>query len=94
MPGTFVYDKLLPWYPGGPKVFLFLAKNIALPVLAIHATEAYMLDKTRLRKYGVPRGSGLWWAWMASCFVEGFGCFQRIDAEIKKKTVEKEDEKH
>ena len=94
MPGTFVYDKLLPWFPGGPKVFLFLAKNIALPVLAIHCTEVYILDKTRLRKYGVQRGSPLWWKWIASCFIEGFGCFQRIDAQVKRKEADKEKEKH
>lgn len=94
VPGTFVYDTLLPWFPGGPKWFLGISKTIALPVLGIHLFEAYLLDTKRLWKYGVERGSGLWWKWIGSCFIEGFACFQRIDATVKRKEKEAEKAKH
>jgi hypothetical protein len=94
VPGTFVYDKVLPWFPGGADWFLWISNGIALPVLGIHVFEAYKLDKTRLRRYGVERGSAVWWKWIASCFIEGLGCFQRIDREVKRKEVEAEKVKH
>jgi len=93
-PGTWFYDTALPWFPGGPKVFLGLVRTIALPVVGIHALEAYMLDQKKLRKYGVERGSGLWWKWIGSCFIEGFACFQRIDAMVRTKEKEAEKMKH
>lgn len=94
MPGTWFYDVPLTYWPGGPEWFVWIAKAIALPVLIIHLVEAYMMDRTRLRKYGVERGSGLWWTWIVSCFIEGYGCHQRIDAAVKRKTKEAELAKH
>ena len=94
IPGTFVYDTVLPWWPGGPEWFLWISKTIAIPVLLIHVTEAVWLDQTRLWKYGVERGSGLWWKWMASALVEGFGTFARIDATVKRKELEAQKQSH
>jgi hypothetical protein len=90
VPGTFIYDKLVvPWFPGGAPWFFFIVRmRVAVPLLCIHLGEAYLLHRTRLSRYGVRTGSGLWWAWVLSCFVEGFGSFQRIDAMLKKQTVE------
>ena len=92
--GTWFYDNILPWFPGGPEWFLWISKVIALPVLGIHLGEAYWLDKSRLRKHGVERGTALWSKWVASCFIEGAGCFHRIDATVKRKTLEAEKAKH
>jgi len=92
--GTWVYDALLPWFPGGPTWFLGIAKAIALPVLGLHLGEAYWLDRSRLRKHGVEKGTALWYKWIASCFIEGMGCFQRIDATVKRKTLEAEKARH
>lgn len=89
-----MYDKILPWWPGGPEWFLWISKMIALPVLLLHIAEAIMVDRTRLWKYGVQRGSKLWWKWMASTLIEGFGAFARIDATVKRKEVEAGNKKH
>ncbi len=94
MEGTWFYDTVLPWFPGGPEFFLLTAKTIALPVVGLHALEATIFEKTRLQKYGVERWSGLWFKWVASCACEGFGCFQRIDAAVKRKEKEAEKESH
>lgn len=93
LPGTFFYDKILRYFPGGPEVFLWINRKIALPIVAIHCFEVYMLNKTRLRRHGVERGSTLWWKWVASCCFEGIGCFQRIDVMVKK-ALEMEKAKH
>lgn len=94
VPGTVFYNSVLKWFPGGPETFKWIVRMISMPVLAIHFGEAYMLDKTRLRKYGVERGSALWWKWIGSCFVEGFGCWVRIDKEVRYNEKEAEKAKH
>jgi hypothetical protein len=92
--GTWVYDAVLPWFPGGPRWFLGIARAIALPVVGIHLGVAYWLDKSRLRKHGIERGMALWYKWIGSCFIEGVGCFHRIDAMVKRKTLEAEKARH
>jgi hypothetical protein len=94
VPGTFFYDKILPWWPGGPEAYLWTVDKVFYPMLAIHFTEAFLLDRTKLRKYGVERGSALWWKWMASVFIEGWGCWKRIDAEVGRKMKEAEKAQH
>ncbi|KAI1004945.1 hypothetical protein K3495_g3270 [Podosphaera aphanis] len=94
VPGTFYHDHVLPWFPGGPEMFIWIAQKIALPTVAIHIAEAWYLDRTRLRKYGVERGTRLWWCWIVSCLIEGFGTFQRIDAELQRIRTKTEKSKH
>jgi hypothetical protein len=93
-PGTFLYDRILPFFPGGSGVFLWISRTIALPVLAIHVTETVVMERTRLRKYNVERWSGVWWKWMVGTFVEGFGSFQRFDGLVGEKRREEEGKKH
>ncbi|KAG0646064.1 hypothetical protein D0Z07_8171 [Hyphodiscus hymeniophilus] len=92
--GTWFHDTVLPWFPGGPEWFAWAARVAVLPMQVAHFGEAYLLDRTRLRKYGVERGSALWWKWIVSCSFEGFGCFQRIDGEVRRKTLEADKNKH
>jgi len=94
VPGTWFYDNVLPWYPGGPEWFLWIVKNITFPVVAIHVGEAWYLEKSRLRKHGVEKGSALWWKWISSCFIEGRGTFRRIDRTVKSKRAEADKAKH
>ena len=92
--GTFFYDKVLPWFPGGPEWFLWTQSMLLLPVVAIHLTESFLLDRKKLRKYGVERGTLLWCKWIASCFIEGRGCFVRINEVVAQKELEAEKQKH
>ncbi|TVY26799.1 hypothetical protein LHYA1_G004826 [Lachnellula hyalina] len=94
VPGTWFYDNALPWFPGGPEWFHWACKALFAPTLLLHFFEAFMLDRTRLRKYGVERGSVLWFKWIVSAFVEGFATFQRIDAMVKREELEAEKAKH
>jgi len=50
------------------------------PMLVAHLGEAVYLDRSRLRRHGVPRGGKLWWKWVVGTVFEGFGNFVRIDA--------------
>lgn len=94
VPGTSFYDVVLPWFPGGAHMFLKVVDKVALPTVIIHIAETWWLERSRLRKYGVQRGTGLWWKWVGSCLVEGFGTFARIDGTVKRKMVEAEKAKH
>lgn len=84
VPGTFFYDNVLPWFPGGAKTFLWISDKTAIPTIAIHVVETIYLDRSRLMKYNIERGSSMWWKWMTSCLIEGYGSFARIDAMMKK----------
>ncbi len=94
VPGTLFYGKVLPWWPGGPEGYLKIVDRVFWPMMAIHFTEALLLDRLRLRKYGVQRGSSLWWKWIVSVFIEGWGSWKRIDAEVERKTKEAEKAEH
>lgn len=94
VPGSFVYERVICWWPGGAEWFLWTVRMIAAPVLVLHIGESLHLDRSRLAKYGVERGSGLWLAWMSSALLEGFGAFARFDALVRRKEVEAEKSKH
>lgn len=94
VPGTFVYDTLLPWFPGGRKWFFGFTGRLPQGVFAIHLVEALCLDHFKLRKYNVSRGSQLWWKWFGSSIVEGGGAIARINAMVKRKTEEAEKRQH
>ncbi|POS87145.1 hypothetical protein EPUL_000544 [Erysiphe pulchra] len=93
VPGRYVYDKILPFFPGGADTFLIIVKLLAIPTLVIHTGEVLYLNKTRLQKNGIKRGSFLWWCWFLSCYTEGFGSFQRFDKELKRIKVNSKNQK-
>jgi len=90
----FYYNTILSYFPGGAETFKWLVRTLAIPVLLIHFGEAYMMDRTRLRRFNVPRGSALWWKWVVSCFIEGYGCWVRIDKEVRRKEKEADKAAH
>ncbi|KAK3986628.1 hypothetical protein QBC44DRAFT_401999 [Cladorrhinum sp. PSN332] len=75
---------LFPGVLKGAKGFRWLTESIFGLVVAIHVVEAAMLERTRLRRYGVERGSKVWWLWMGSCFVEGAMAFKRFDIVVER----------
>ncbi|KAG6149875.1 hypothetical protein E4U28_006437 [Claviceps purpurea] len=93
-PGLFLWGLLDMHFPWGAETFRWLVKMIFLPVLGIHILEPLYFDMSRLRKHGVDRGSGLWWMWIVSCFLEGFTAFKRFDRVIASRKAEKEAKKH
>lgn len=54
-------------------------------VLAIHVGEVVVLMLPRLRRCGVEVGTGVWWAWVVDCFLEGGGAWLRFDGLVEEK---------
>ena len=94
VPGTFVYDKIVPWWPGGHKWFFWTVDQLPYMVFGIHLVEAVCLDYFMLRKYNVQRWSALWWKWFMSSVAEGGGATFRVNAMVKRRKVEAEKQKH
>ena len=69
--------------------------HLLVIVLAIHVFETGFIQQTRLRKHGVAVGSGVWFAWIASTFFEGFGSIKRFDREVRRlQRAEEKEAKH
>ena len=62
-------------FPGGVEGFVWLVNAIFVPVVAIHVFETWLLERTKLSKFGVRRGSKVWWMWVGSVFIEGAMAF-------------------
>ncbi|KAK4133135.1 hypothetical protein BT67DRAFT_479253 [Trichocladium antarcticum] len=76
-------------FPGGVGGFRWLVETIFVPVLGIHVAETWWLERTRLREFGVARGSRVWWLWVGSVFVEGAMAFKRFDLVVERLRAEK-----
>ena len=75
-----------------PDAFGFLARvqgKVFWSLLGVHVLECVQLDRTRLTKHSVPRGGGVWWAWIASNFIEGFTAPLRFDAYVRREKERK-----
>ena len=84
-PGTFFWNTLTEYL--GPNSPGLLRRGIDLAVvivLGLHFPEMWWLHRSRLAKHGIPFGTKLWWQWEASCFIEGFCTFLRIDGEARR----------
>lgn len=86
LPGAFVYEnlgfKLVPNFAH----FVYNIQPYLFPgVVACHIFETIGLAILRLKPHGVPALSGLWWAWVVSCLLEGFGSWARIKDIVEEK---------
>ncbi|KAJ9649305.1 hypothetical protein H2201_004313 [Coniosporium apollinis] len=87
LPGSLVYDYLLKYVPGSG-YFASIQPAVLWLMVGIHLAEAVVMAR-RLGKHSVPLGSRLWWTWVVSCFVDGYGSFQRLDALVREKAKQK-----
>lgn len=88
-PGGAVWSFLEGYFPGGgAETYKWVVKVIFWPVVGIHVVECAALD-WRLMKHGVERFSAQWWAWEATCFLEGFPSFKRLDGILARMEAEK-----
>ena len=88
--GTFFYNHVASFWPLGRTAgqragnFLWTLDRVAVPMLLLHLGETVALERTRLQRYGVKRCCKLWWAWVGSTFVEGYGSWDRIAGEVER----------
>lgn len=81
------FPALFPWlWKIQPLVLLFM--------LVMHTGEAMWMARSRLRKHSVPVFSRLWFKWVASTFIEGFGSFMRLDEMVEEERVRREKKGH
>ncbi|KAH6613435.1 hypothetical protein F5144DRAFT_616378 [Chaetomium tenue] len=57
-------------FPGGVGGFTWLVEAIFVPVVALHVFETWLLERTKLQKFGVRRGSAVWWMWVVEPVLE------------------------
>ncbi|KAI1427519.1 putative integral membrane protein [Xylaria sp. FL1777] len=94
-PGTAAWSVLDACFPyEGAAGFVWIVKAIAVPVAAIHVTEAWWMARSRLAKYGVETGSALWFKWVLETAVEGFPAFKRFDRLVREERAKKDAVKH
>lgn len=94
LPGSFLYDYIFGHVPRFAKFCYDIQPLVLYPMLAIHLSEAVWMERTRLRKFNVPRFSKLWWQWLSSTFIEGVGAFKRFDRIVREEMAKKEAKKH
>ncbi|MCJ1227283.1 hypothetical protein MMC12_003938 [Toensbergia leucococca] len=94
LPGSWLYDIILKHVPDFAQWCHKIQPLVIYPMLAIHGSETVYLEKSRLQKHNVPRFSKLWWKWVLSTFLEGFGAFVRIDRIVKEEEAKKAKAKH
>ncbi|KAK4102005.1 hypothetical protein N658DRAFT_495937 [Parathielavia hyrcaniae] len=76
-------------FPGGVEGFSWFVRDVLFwPTLVVHSAETWWLERSRLRRYGVKRGSRVWWLWMGSVFLEGFMAFKRFDIIVRRLQAE------
>ncbi|KKY13659.1 putative integral membrane [Diplodia seriata] len=81
-------------YSPGFAAFVARVQPLVLALMiAIHVVEASIMAR-RLQRHNVAQLSGLWWQWVASSFIEGFGALQRVDALVQQGRREKDKQKH
>ncbi|KAL6855280.1 hypothetical protein ACO1O0_006419 [Amphichorda felina] len=84
VPGSWGWAAASALFPGGAEWYRYVVGAIFWPTVLIHTAEAVIFERVRLRRYSVPRGSRVWWLWLASCWVEGVTSFKRIDRLAKR----------
>ncbi|KAJ5678775.1 hypothetical protein N7462_007019 [Penicillium macrosclerotiorum] len=90
LPGAWVYENLGFQLVPDFAHFIYTIWPVFFPsVLAIHIAESVALAVLRLKPMGVRLGSKLWFAWVGSCFIEGFGTFMRIGDIVKEERAKK-----
>ena len=93
-PGSVFYNVLLKSIPSFANFCRIIQPVMFWSLIVVHAGEAVWMAKSRLEKHTVRMFSRVWWMWMLSCYVEGFGSFVRFDECVQEEKARKEGMKH
>lgn len=69
--------------PGLARLTSYVKDPVLAGMLVIHIGEVVYFSRTRLRKYWVPRFSGVWCLWTAAVFNGGVAAIFRFDDMVK-----------
>ena len=93
-PGSFIYDLFLGYVPWFADFCWTVQPLVIWPMTVIHTAEVIYMQRSRLEKHTVRMLSGVWWMWIISTFVEGFGSFHRFDEVVREEEAKKAAAKH
>lgn len=94
LPGSFLYDNIWVYVPGYARFNLLVRPLVLFLVFTIHPAEAIQLHRSRLRRHTVPTFSVLWWKWILSNVIEGYGAFVRFDRIVEEEERKKANARH
>ena len=92
--GSLLYDYLLQYAPGFAKWCYTIQPLLMFLMIPIHGGESIYMAAGRLKRHSVPKFSAVWWKWVSSTFIEGFGAFIRFDTIIKEEERKTAKAKH
>lgn len=93
-PGSVVYDVVMRHAPGFADFCWRIQPLLFYTMVVWHGAEVAHMYRSRLEKHTVRMFSGVWWAWVVSAFVEGFGSFWRFDEVVREEEGKKAVAKH
>lgn len=93
-PGSVLYDALLKHVPSFAKFCRIIQPFLLGFMVVLHGGETVWMAKSRLEKHSVRMFSKVWWMWMLSCFVEGYGSGFRFDECVREEMARREGMKH
>ncbi|KAF2036242.1 hypothetical protein EK21DRAFT_83944 [Setomelanomma holmii] len=94
-PGSLLYDNLLYHVPNFAAFVAQIGWWVVVAfMIPIHFIEAGIIGRRLRKQHGLTPLDGVWWAWTASCFVEGFTAMWRLDSLVEEKRKEKDVKRH
>ena len=93
-PGSILYDTLLKTVPSFAGFCRLIQPLLFVFMMGLHGGEAVWMARSRLEKHTVRMFSRVWWMWVLSCYVEGFGSFIRFDECVREEKARREGMKH
>lgn len=94
-PGSLMYNNILYRVPTFANFVAQFGWWIVIGIMIpIHTIEARYIARRLRTKHGLTQLDLVWWAWTASCFVEGITSIWRLDSLVEEKRKEKDAKKH
>lgn len=93
-PGSILYDALLKYVPSLANFCRTIQAPLFWFMIVVHGGEAAWMAKSRLEKHTVRVFSRVWWMWVLSCYMEGFGSYVRFDECVREEQEKREGMKH
>jgi len=94
VPGSLLYTALLRNVPRFADFCWTIQPLVIYPMALLHAAEATYMARSRLEKHTVRWGSRVWWTWVGSAFLEGWGSIVRFDEVVREEEERKAKLKH
>lgn len=93
LPGSILYSAVFQYSPKFANLCYVVQPALLATMILIHVVEAGILAVKVLKPHRVHMFSGLWWKWMVSTFIEGYGAFQRTEKIVQKERKRIDDAK-